>query len=366
MPEDQPKLRIAQIFSHTMINGVGTSLEVLLRQLNARGHEIMLVHRPDSWLVNQTSDLPLTRLESRLKTRYKELYRVGDSIRNWKADVIHTHGSTAHKYGAIYRVAGKIPIVATAHACHFQLHWIFNNRVIAPSQITADYHHRVNRVSRRNLRIVHHAFDIANAPLATKEDRVQRREELGLPNDAFVLGMTGSICERKNQMACVDVLEKLRQNDVDAHLVLIGEPGQWEYTKGLREHVKQQGLEPYVHLLGVRLDAPALLAALDAYLCTSLHEEGPIATLEAMSAGLPVITTRIGCMPALMADDKGGKMFAPEDIDGMVAFAAELAGDPDLRRRLGTEGHHQVVSQLSPEAVVPQVEAVYREVAKNR
>lgn len=366
MPTSERKLKIAHMLSHTAVNGVGTSLEVLLRELHARGHELMLVHRPGCWLADQTADLPIKRLESRLKTRYGELYRVGDAIRTWGADVVHTHGSTAHKYGAIYRVAGRIPIVATAHSCHFQLHWIFNNRVIAPSQITADYHHKVNRVFRRNLRIVYHAFDTTTAPMASEADRADRRAEMDLPHDAFILGMTGSICERKNQTDCVRVLDTLRKQGINAHLVLIGPPGEWDYTKEMRAHIAEQQLEPFVHELGERQDTIAVLAALDAYLCTSVHEEGPIATLEAMSVGLPVITSRIGCMPVVMADDKGGKVLPVGDWRGMASFAGELAGDPMRRRALGLEGHDQVKNLLAPDAVIPQVEAVYREVVKQR
>jgi glycosyltransferase involved in cell wall biosynthesis len=354
------------MLSHTSVNGVGTSLEVLLRQLHARGHELMLVHRPDAWLVDQIGDFPIERLESRLKTRYNELYRVGDAIRSWGADVIHTHGSTAHKYGAVYRVAGKIPIVATAHSCHFQLHWVFNNRVIAPSQITADYHNKDNRLPSRKTRVVNHPFDTSTAPIATEADRTNQRAELKLPADAFVIGMTGSLCERKNQIDCVRVLETLRERNVNAHLVLIGPPGEWDYTKSLRNHIVQQQMEPFVHMLGERTDTISILAALDAYLCTSVHEEGPIATLEAMSVGLPVITSRIGCMPVVMKDDKGGKMLPVGDWSGMADFAADLANDPARRHALGAEGHDQVEQILSPETIMPQVEAVYREVVKKR
>jgi len=352
------------MLSHTAVNGVGTSLEVLLRELHARDHEIMLVHRPNCWLVDQISDLPIELVESRLKTRYGELYRVGDAIRSWGADVVHTHGSTAHKYGAIYRVAGKIPIVATAHACHFQLHWIFNNRVIAPSQITADYHHKVNRVFRRNLRVIYHAFDTETAPLTTESERERSRADLDLPHDAFVFAMTGSICERKNQIDCVRVLETLREKGVDAHLVLIGPAGEWDYTKKMRDHIAERQLGDFVHQLGERTDTVAILSAMDAYLCTSVHEEGPIATLEAMSVGLPVITSHIGCMPVVMADDKGGKVLPVGDWKAMADFAADLAGDPEQRQRLGAEGRNQVKTILSPETIIPQVEAVYREVVK--
>lgn len=364
MPTSDRPLRIAHILSHTAINGVGTSLEVLMREQHAEGHTLMLVHRPNCWLAEQLADLPVEFLEAPLHTRYRELYHVGDTIRSWRADVIHTHGSTAHKYGAIYRVAGKIPIVATAHACHFQLHWVFNNRVIAPSQITADYHHRVNRVRRRNLRIIHHAFDVATATVATAEDRAARRADLGLPQDAFVMGMTGDICRRKNQLDCVRVLAALRDRDVNAHLLLIGVGADREYVGEIRQAIEDKGLQDRVHLLGLRFDVVDLLAALDAYLCTSIHEEGPIATLEAMARGLPIITTRIGCMPALLGDGRGGRMFEVGDNSGMADFAAELARDAEIRRELSAGARATVVEHLAPAAIVPQVEAVYREVIK--
>ena len=364
MPTSDRPLRIAHVLSHTAINGVGTSLAVLMREQHAQGHTLMLVHRPNCWLADQLADLPIEFLQAPLHTRYRELHHVGDTIRSWRADVIHTHGSTAHKYGAIYRVAGKIPIVATAHACHFQLHWVFNNRVIAPSQITADYHHRVNRVRRRNLRIIHHAFDVTAVSVATDEERAAKRAELNVPPDAFVMGMTGDLCRRKNQRDCVRVLAALRDRDVNAHLVLIGVAADREYVAEIRQAIEENGLQDRVHLLGLRYDVVDLLAALDAYLCTSIHEEGPIATLEAMARVLPIITTRIGCMPALIGDGRGGRMFRVGDNAGMADFAAELARDADGRRKLGEEARAAIVEHLAPAAIVPQVTAVYREVIR--
>ncbi len=216
-------MKIAHIHSHAGINGVSTSLAALTRQQVARGHDIMLVHRPDSWLAESLSDQPIALIESLLKTRISELYRVGDGIRRWGADVVHTHGSTAHKYGAVFRVAGKIPIIATAHSCHFQLHWIFNNRVIAQSRRTADYHRRVNGVRRRNLRIIPNMIDPGEISEATADLRESQRALLRLPGDAFVLGMIGTINARKNQIDCVRALSALRQSGIDAHLVLIGD-----------------------------------------------------------------------------------------------------------------------------------------------
>ena len=352
--------------SHTGVNGVSTSLAMLIPQQVARGHDIMLVHRPGSWLASTLSELPVAFVESPLTTRIGDLYRVGDTIRSWGADVVHTHGSTAHKYGAIYRVVGKIPIVATAHACRFQLHWIFNNRIIAPSRRTAEYHRRVNGARRRNMRIIPHMIDTTAAPLVTADRRKRQRDLLCLPEDAFVLGMIGSIDARKNQIDSVRVLHTLRQGGHNAHLVLIGGPAQDDHLAALDNLVAQAGLQDIVHRTGGRPDATDLLPAFDAYICTSRHEEGPIANLEAMVAGLPVISTDVGCMDMVFAEGRGGRIFTVGDHAGMADYAAELAADPTLAATTGTEARTVVGEKLSPDVILPQIDAVYREVASRR
>ncbi len=83
-----------------------------------------------------------------------------------------------------------------------------------------------------------------------------------------------------------------------------------------------------------------------------------------MAAGLPVISTDVGCMDMLLADGRGGALFAVGDHAGMAEYAAKLAADPRLRAKIGRQARQTVAELLSPDVIMPQMEAVYREVMR--
>jgi len=289
---------------------------------------------------------------------------VARHIREFDAEVIHTHGSTAHKYGAIYRVIGNVPIVATAHSRNLQLHWAFNDHVIAPSNDTAAYHRRVNLVPGRKVTVIPNMLVMDSVPQIDERDRARIRAELGIPDEVFVLGMIGTVCRRKNQIDCVRVLDSLLRDGVDARLVLIGPDGRDGHLRKLNALVRKRRLTDRVHYLGAKPDASTMLPAMNAYICTSRNEECSIANLEAMAAGLPMIATRVGCMDSLLADGCGGRLFDVGATDEMARYAATLARDPARSEVIGLEGREIIRLRLSPDEIVPKVEAIYLDLAR--
>lgn len=90
-----------------------------------------------------------------------------------------------------------------------------------------------------------------------------------------------------------------------------------------------------VLLLGARRDVPELLAAADLFLLGSDTEQMPLAVLEAMAAGLPVVATAVGDVPEMVAAENRPFVLPPSDERGLAEALARLAADPALRRRLG-------------------------------
>ncbi len=110
---------------------------------------------------------------------------------------------------------------------------------------------------------------------------------------------------------------------------------------------------PRVDLLGSRPDIPALLAASSIFVLCSLFEGLPIAIIEAMRAGLPVIATDCGGVSELVVDGETGRLVAPGDIAGAARAMQELAASPDLRERFGVAGRMRYEQMFS----LPQMSA---------
>ena len=113
-----------------------------------------------------------------------------------------------------------------------------------------------------------------------------------------------------------------------------------------------------VLLAGARQDVPAILPAFDVFLMLSNREEAPIAPLEAMARAIPTVSYVVGNMADLAPPEL---LFAQGDEEGVFQCLKQLAGDPELARRLGAFCRDRVAAKLSPSTILPQIEDAYRE-----
>ncbi len=96
--------------------------------------------------------------------------------------------------------------------------------------------------------------------------------------------------------------------------------------------------DPAIRMLGHRDDVPRLLQAADVLTLTSAHEAMPMAILEGMAAGLPVLATNVGGIAKMVVDGESGLLVPPADPEALADALVRLAGDCDLRERLGRAG----------------------------
>ena len=123
------------------------------------------------------------------------------------------------------------------------------------------------------------------------------------------------------------------------------------------------GIQDQVELLGwVRgSDKERQLKMASAFVLPSYHEGLPMGILEAMAAGLPIISTPVGGIPEAVTDGVEGFLVAPGDIQALAARLVQLANDPVLASRMGAAARDKVARCFAAEVIVPQVEALYEE-----
>ena len=133
-------MRILQIISGRNFNGAVRYALTVSERLAARGHDVTLLHRPE---FDPTPFLPadssLRHETSSLSRGPKEIRRIGDYCRARGIDVLHTHMSSAHAFGALLRIFYGVPCVASAHQLSIQLHWVVNDLVICHNEESMRY-----------------------------------------------------------------------------------------------------------------------------------------------------------------------------------------------------------------------------------
>jgi len=115
-----------------------------------------------------------------------------------------------------------------------------------------------------------------------------------------------------------------------------------------------------VKFLGFRSDVDALLAQADVFVLTSLSEGIPMAILEAMKTGLPVVATRVGGVPATVEDGVTGLLVESGDERALTRALASLIEHPQSAVAMGAAGHARVQREFSVDAMVAAYEATYR------
>ncbi len=292
-------MNVMEVVSTTWVNGAIRHCWLLSSALADRGHRVTFVCDPKSWLAKQAAGRGIEVIASDLhRWPIDELRRIARAAAERRIDVIHTHMSRAHFFGVLLRWASGIPCVATAHNRHFQLHWMFNDLVIAVSEATRQYHRRHNFVSPRRLVTIHNFIDQRRITPGSQETRRRMRQSLGIDDRWPLVGAVGEVVPDKGYPYLVEAVPRILAAVPEARFAFAGGDKQWpDYVAQIKATADRLGVASKILWLGHRNDVPELLAVLDLFVVASVEENFPLAMLEAMAAGLPVVATAVGGIP---------------------------------------------------------------------
>ena len=182
------------------------------------------------------------------------------------------------------------------------------------------------------------------------------REELGGEGRPLVL-TPARLNEQKGHPALFEAIAQVP----DALFVLAGDGPEQAPLEALAERL---GITDRVRFLGRREDIPQLMAACDVFALPSLYEGSSLAVLEAMAAGIPVVSSAIGGTEELIEDGRSGLLVAPGDSQGLAAALRRVLGDAALRERLVAEARERVNSGLTRQQMAARVTDIYRELGE--
>jgi glycosyltransferase involved in cell wall biosynthesis len=163
--------------------------------------------------------------------------------------------------------------------------------------------------------------------------------DLPVPPGVFVVGTVAHLSPKKGFAELLRAAARVP----GAHFVIAGDgPMRPELARAAQAELKGR-----LHLLGWREDVPALMRRIDAYCLPSRREPFGLVLVEAMAAGRPVVAFRSGGAPEVVVDGETGLLAPPGDADALAACIQRLAGDPQLRRRLGDAGRSRALSHFT-------------------
>ena len=189
------------------------------------------------------------------------------------------------------------------------------------------------------------------------------REQLGLPAEALVIGTVGRLDPVKDQAALVRALAGLLPGHPETWLVIVGDgPCRADLGRLSRE----LRVEDRVRLLGQRSDVPVVLSAMDVFALPSIAEGMSNTVLEAMATGLPVVATRVGGSPELVADGVTGRLVPRSHERALCEALATYLEDADLREVHGKAARQRAIERFGLDRMCQGYVDVYRRVLAGR
>ncbi len=218
-------------------------------------------------------------------------------------------------------------------------------------------------IRERRRRLIYNGIPIT-AFEARMASRASTRAALAIPADAFVLCTVANLWPYKGHADLLTALSLTRLPDGWVALIVGRDiDGQRDRLEAMSV---QLGLRDNVRFLGERNDVPALLGATDLYTVASHTEGVPNNVLEAMCAGLAVVSTDVGGLPELVVHGETGWLVPVRQPDAMAGAIAELAADAPRRRAMGEAGRQRVAGNFSIEISVAKLEAIYGSIGPRR
>lgn len=297
-----------------------------------------------------------------------------DVIRERKPALVHAHGFKAGLIARLAaRMAGRVPVVVTVHN-HVLYRdispftrwryvtverWLsgMTARIVTVSDSLRDELIGEYGIAPRLITTVHNGLDLGR--FLGLADKRAARVRYGVPGDALVFGIAARFAPQKAMDVLVEAAVPVLERCENAFLLLAGDGPTLESARAVarRQKARERILFP-----GLETDVPGLLASLDVYVSAALSEGLPLGTIEAMAAGLPVVSTAAGGTPEVVEDGVTGVLVPPGDASALCAAMMRLAFDPAARIRMGDAGRARALAEFTEERMFERTAQVYREV----
>lgn len=273
---------------------------------------------------------------------YKDMKRI---IEGGRYDIIWTNEPVM---GVVTRLAARrarrngTKVLYMVHGFHFYrgaplLNWMvyypiekfcsqFCDEIVTINQ--EDYQMAREKMKAQSVRYIH-GIGVDTSRLNKVDCQNDIRRELSLPEDSFLVLSIGELSQRKNQKTIIKSIAQL--NDPGIHYIVCGKGGLLDELQTLAADLE---ISEHVHFLGYRMDVVDICSQSDIFAMSSYQEGLPVAALEAMCCGLPLVASNIRGLVDVMENGVTGYLCDPDDVDGFSEGITRLYSDCELRERM--------------------------------
>lgn len=282
-------------------------------------------------------------------------------LRRERIHVLHAHTFGSNVWGTVIGRLARVPVIVShEHTWSYvgqparrllDRHLIARGSTVFVAVSRADRAkmHEVEGISPARTRFLPNGI-----PPVAAGDGARFRAALGIPPGAPLVGTVSVLRAQKALEVLIEAAGLLAPRHPDLRVVIAGTGPEESRLRALAEGTP-------VVLAGHRRDVPDLLAALDVAVQSSDYEGSPLAVMEYMAAGVPVVATAVGGVPDLIDDGVHGLLVPPRDPGALAAGISRLLDDGALRAELGANGRERQRREFDATQMVRRFEALYEE-----
>ncbi len=345
------------------VGGAETLLMNLVRRLDRTrfAPEIACLKEPGPLGELLAGEMPVHSHLLASKFDLRILHRLWRLFRTRKIDAVVTVGAGDKMFWG--RLAAKISGVPVIMSALHSTGWPDSvgrlNRLLTPltdafigvADAHAEHLATYEKFPREKVHTIYNGID---TDVFVPSDSMAIRRELGIPEDASVVGILAALRPEKNHELFLAGARRITARWIVEglpvpHFILVGDG---ERRATLEALAADFGIADTTHFLGSRSDVAEILPATDVVALTSHNEASPVSILEALSCGIPVVSARVGSVPETVIPGQTGELFEPSDLDGFVAATIRLLKNRTRRTLLGRQGRLHVIEHCSLDAMV--------------
>ncbi len=378
------KLKIAIVCFPTL-GGSGTVATELGLELADRGHQVHFISHDILFRLNNEFHKNVTfhiveNVEHMLFEN-ASIYvlslanKIAEVCRRYDIDIIHTHYAVPHAIAAV--LARNIPgtkakVINTFHgtdintfSTNLNIKEVVIYGVDQCDGLTAVAKALAAKAVDNNvvkddqeIKVIYNWVKIEKYP----SNQAKELRDLFAHDNQKIITHISNFREVKRIQDVIEIFRGIDQK-VSSKLLLIGDGPEQRLAHRL---ISKYQLMNKVHFLGLQTNINRILSISDLFLLPSRSEAFSLAALEAMSFGVPVVSTNVGGMSEMIEDGKTGFLAEVGDIESMVKKGVSVLSDPALHAQIKHNTIHKIKTKYNPELIVPQYEEYYYEVlAKN-
>lgn len=345
----------------------------LAEGLSQRGHDILIAPLINSELEEASSKKGFKTFGIPYGAHGKEFNAVRILIRKFKdenIDIIHTNSNLDRTIAA---AAGKYvgaKNISTVHSClsikHNIIHWYRNRYLIdhftPVGHSTKRLMIETDKISPQKITVVHIGIPEERIK-RSEEGKAKIRKEFDIKEKEIVIGSLSRLVEFKGHKFLIAAFNELvKYPDLNLRLMIVGEG---ELKDELRRLTKEYNLENSVIFTGARNDVPDILSGFDIFTQFSVDAGGetfPVAIIEALAAGLPVVGSKVGDIEFLINNERNGFLVEPENIKQFNQSLLKIIVDNEIREKMGKASREKYLGEFTLDKFIRNMEAVYNKV----